>query len=205
MSKLLFNPDCFSNKRSSQYLYEETICATLVKSSRRRKGNKITNQQTQDILNNNLKVSADGTVATFADVDIDNPEIGDVITYSPNGWINLSWTDFTGITPAQSLNIVANVLKISADGSINTHSDVEASGNLTGQILTWDGTNWVNTTAQFITQQQADNIVAANAKVSADGTINTHSDFQSEMNTTKQVIMFNGIIWTSATIPLPIK
>lgn len=205
MPKLLFNPDCYSNKRTSQHLYEESICGTLVKSSRRRLGNKITNQQTQDILNNNVKVSADGTVATFTDVDIDNPQIRDVITYSPNGWVNLPWTDFTAITPTQTSNIIANVLKISADGPINTHSDVQTSGNVTGQILMWNGANWVNTTAQFITVQQVNDINNNTTKVTASSTINVHSDFQSDVNTTAQIIMFNGTVWTSASIPVPIN
>jgi hypothetical protein len=201
MPELLFDPTCWSNKRSSTKLYEENICTQIVKSSRRRANNQISYQQTQDILNNNLKISADGTIATHNDIAIMTPQIGDVFTFADDAWVNMPWTDYTPITTQQSSNITTNLTKISADGPINTHSDVQTVNNMTGEILHWGGTNWVNTTKTFITEQQALDITTANAKVSAAATINTHSDVETVNNMTGQVLMFDGSIWKESTLP----
>jgi hypothetical protein len=201
MSELLFDPTCWSNKRTSSKLYEENICTKIVKSSRRRANNQISHQQTQDILNNNLKISADGTIETHNDIAIMAPQIGDVLTYAGDAWVNMPWSDYTPITTQQSNNITTNLAKISANGSVNTHSDVQTENNIIGQIVHWDGTNWVNTTKQYITEQQAVDITTANTKISADDTINTNSDVQTENNITGQVLMFDGSIWKQSTLP----
>jgi hypothetical protein len=57
-----------------------------------------------------------------------------------------------GITPQQTTDILTNNEKISADGSINTHNDVETTANSYGDILSWNGTNWAN--RQFIPSSQ---------------------------------------------------
>lgn len=44
---------------------------------------------------------------------------------------------------SNNTNVVNNTLKISADGSINTHSDVAAAGAQVGNTLIWNGTQWV--------------------------------------------------------------
>jgi|GEM_PF-5922825 len=48
---------------------------------------------------------------------------------------------------AQDTAIALNTAKVSADGSIDTHSDVDTStvAPVIGQNLTWDGANWVPT------------------------------------------------------------
>lgn len=40
-------------------------------------------------------------------------------------------------------NVIANTAKVSANGSINTHSDVNTSGASTGDLLQYNGSNWV--------------------------------------------------------------
>ena len=53
--------------------------------------------------------------------------------------------DTTTITTQQSNDISTNTAKVSADGSINTHSDVDTSTTApqTGDYFVWDGSNWV--------------------------------------------------------------
>jgi hypothetical protein len=48
---------------------------------------------------------------------------------------------------ANNTAVTANTAKVSADGSINTHSDVDTSTTAptSGQSLVWDGSNWVPT------------------------------------------------------------
>jgi hypothetical protein len=122
---------------------------------------------------------ADGSINTHNDVDYGLAVTGEVLTWDGNKWTNLpSGESGTGITPAQASAIVANTAKVSADGSINTHSDVQVSP-LSGDLLAYDGTNWINIPAiTGITPGQASAIIANTAKVSADGSINTHSDVQ---------------------------
>jgi hypothetical protein len=45
-------------------------------------------------------------------------------------------------------DVVANTAKVSADGSINTHSDVDTATTppTPGQVLEWDGSDWVPAT-----------------------------------------------------------
>lgn len=46
---------------------------------------------------------------------------------------------------SNNTDVIANIAKVSADGSIDTHSDVDTTTvtPLIGETLTWDGTNWV--------------------------------------------------------------
>jgi len=55
-------------------------------------------------------------------------------------------SDITTILTAQGTNTAAialNTAKVSADGSINTHSDVDTSGVANNDLLKYDGTNFV--------------------------------------------------------------
>ena len=158
-----------------------------------------TTQQANDILAANAKVSADGTINTHSDVNALTPNIGDVLAWDGTNWTSLTIGD--SITQQQADNIVAANAKVSADGTINTHSDVQTSDNLTGQVLMWDGTNWVNTTRLLITQQQANDILANNAKVSADGSINTHSDVTIILPAKGDILQWSGSQWVNSPFP----
>jgi len=43
-------------------------------------------------------------------------------------------------------DVVANTAKVSADGSVTTHSDVDITSPTTGQYLIYNGSDWVNET-----------------------------------------------------------
>ena len=60
----------------------------------------------------------------------------------PEGSTNLYYTE--GRVTANT-SVTANTAKVSADGSIDTHSDVDTTtvAPVIGQSLTWDGSNWV--------------------------------------------------------------
>lgn len=47
---------------------------------------------------------------------------------------------------ASAPSVILNTAKVSADGSINTHSDVQYSAPSLNQVLGWSGTEWVNQT-----------------------------------------------------------
>lgn len=58
------------------------------------------------------------------------------------GTINLYYTD---ARVSANADVIANTAKVSADGSINTHSDVDTVTivPITNYVLTWNGINWV--------------------------------------------------------------
>ena len=60
------------------------------------------------------------------------------------GATNLYYTE--GRVTANS-SVAANTAKVSADGSIATHSDVTLSSPTNGQVLTYNGSAWVNAAA----------------------------------------------------------
>jgi len=155
-----------------------------------------TTQQALDITTANAKVSADGTINTHSDVNALTPQTGDVLAWNGTVWTSMTIGD--SITEQQALDIIAANAKVSADGPINTHSDVETVNNIIGQVLMWDGTNWVNTTKTFITEQQALDITANNAKVSADLTINTHSDVTIHLPAKNDILQWSGTQWVNS-------
>jgi hypothetical protein len=155
-----------------------------------------TTQQALDITTANAKVSADGTINTHSDVNALTPQTGDVLAWNGTVWTSMTIGD--SITEQQALDIIAANAKVSADGPINTHSDVHTENNLTGQVLMWDGTNWVNTTKTFITEQQALDITANNAKVSADLSINTHSDVTIYLPAKNDILQWSGTQWVNS-------
>jgi hypothetical protein len=62
------------------------------------------------------------------------------------GWNELGNIPGTGgISPQQIADISTNNAKVSADGSINTHNNVHVNYPAVGDVLSWDGTNWTNT------------------------------------------------------------
>ena len=112
-----------------------------------------------------------GGVQSVTGAAVDNTDpLNPVITSSggpadtdalPEGSTNLYYTEArvnanpnvatntakTGITTLQANSITANSAKVSADGSINSHSDVDTSTATpnNGEALVWDGSNWVPT------------------------------------------------------------
>ncbi len=52
---------------------------------------------------------------------------------------------YTEARVSANTDVAANTAKVSASGSIDTHSDVDTSTSppLSGQVLEWDGSNWV--------------------------------------------------------------
>lgn len=112
--------------------------------------------------------------------------------------LSLTTSQISNFTAAVSAHpaVAANTAKVSASGSINTHSDVDLTGALTDQVLIRNGSGvWVpqditatrtkfdDTGLNFVATEvqtaleELDALVAINtAKVSATGSIDTHSD-----------------------------
>ena len=164
-------------------------------------------------------------------VSIDADDIPDATTTNKFAdQSQLDKVDFISITQAVDLdtlesNVSTNNAKISADGSIGTHSDVDLTGLANDDVLVYDNTSGTfkpeaipsapvdsvngqtgvvsidaddisdaTTTNKFATQSQLDkvdfisvtqavdldtlesNVSTNNAKISADGSIGTHSD-----------------------------
>jgi hypothetical protein len=106
-------------------------------------------------------------------------------------------------TTEQAAAIALNSLKVSADGSINTHNDVETVSPAIGDLLAWDGVNWVNVPATVgITPSQASDIINNNTKVSADGTIATHSDVGITSPVIGDLMEWDGTNWVNKSKPL---
>jgi len=82
-------------------------------------------------------VISDGT--TWARVDNVDPATTDELA---EGSTNLYYTE--GRVTANT-SVTANTAKVSADGSIDTHSDVDTTTSAPGlgEVLEWDGSNWV--------------------------------------------------------------
>jgi hypothetical protein len=155
----------------------------------------ITEQQAADILANNAKVSANGTINTHSDVEYQwNVSNGHILTWDGSSWTNTEESS----TVQERVDILANNAKVSADGPVSTHSDVNILIPGIGDILVWSGSDWINIpyTAGLSAQQVAD-IVESNAKVSADGTINWHNDVQVNPISTSEVIYYDGFEWSS--------
>jgi hypothetical protein len=185
--QLLFNPDCEPLcKRFKDDQYEIDLCTVI---SRRRPPMVFTQQNYNDIY---------GPVSVHSDVETTNPTVGQKLTWDGTNWVN---QDCECITPAQAAAIVANTAKISADGPVSSHSDVETTNPTVGQKLTWDGTNWVNQDCECITPAQAAAIVANTAKISADGPVSSHSDVETANPSIGQVLFWNGTNWVNRTYP----
>lgn len=103
-------------------------------------------------------VSANGSVTTHNDVT--NAGSGSIISTAERNNIAGSVTAHSDVSNAGSGiiisagertaistnqgNINTNLAKISADGSISTHSDVTYNSLTPGEILIWSGTEWLN-------------------------------------------------------------
>jgi len=266
---------------------------------------------------NTAKVSADGSVDTHSDVDTTTtpPNTNEVLSWNGSNWVpaalasapvdsvngqtgvvvldsddisegttNLYYTEtrfntsfsgkdtddlsegvtnlyFTDARVASSPSVVLNTAKVSADGSIDTHSDVDTTTTLPNpnEVLSWNGSNWVpaalttapvdsvngqtgvvvldsddisegttnlyytetrfntsfsgkdtddlseGTTNLYFTDTRVSTspaVVANTAKVSADGSIDTHSDVDTTTTTPNpnEVLSWNGSNWVPAAL-----
>jgi hypothetical protein len=101
-------------------------------------------------------------------------------------------------TAQQAADILSSNAKISADGSVNSHNDVQYSTPEIGQVLGYDGTNWINIPLNIgMSAQQATDIIAGNAKVSADGSINTHNDVNTNQPMLGDILAWDGTNWVN--------
>ena len=133
------------------------------------------------------------------------------------GSTNLYYTD---ARVSANTSVVSNSAKISADQSVGTHNDVDLSGISTGQVLSWSGsqlepitlpTPLSNTddltegsTNLYYTDARVDantSVVANNAKISADQSVDTHSDVDLSGITSGQVLSWNGSQLEPTTLP----
>jgi hypothetical protein len=203
MNSLFDNDLYYPNKRFRNDDYEEYLRTLIVISGkRRRKGMLFTAQQAADITLSNAKVSANGPVSTHSDVATSNPQIGNVLSWDGSNWTNASLQ--MPLTNEQAADILANNAKVSADGPVSTHSDVVTSNPQIGDVLSWDGSNWTNvlaSSAQLLfcpaSAQQAADILANNAKVSANGPVSTHSDVAITNPQVNQILAWNGTNWVN--------
>lgn len=141
-------------------------------------------------------------------VEVDVDEAALSLTASQVTDFAAAWTAEVAGDPT----IAANTAKVSADGPVSSHSDVDTTGAVTGQILRLNGSSvWVvddlsaantsfddSTVVFTATEVQAafealDAVVALNtAKVSADGPVSSHSDVDTSGAVTDQVLSRNG-------------
>jgi len=116
-----------------------------------------------DVAANTTHRTSDGSDHTFIDQDVtsgSSPTFdGANFTGIPNGALStnpLDRANHTGTQTASTISdfdtevsnnasVTANTAKVSADGSIDTHSDVDTSTSppSVGEVLEWDGSNWV--------------------------------------------------------------
>ena len=78
-------------------------------------------------------------------VDSVNSQTGVVVLDSDDISEGVTNEYYTEAKVSANASVVANTAKVSADGSIDTHSDVDTTSvapNI-GEILQWDGSNWV--------------------------------------------------------------
>ncbi len=89
-------------------------------------------------------VSATGSIDTHSDVDVSTnaPTNGQVLNWNGSNWIPADDANTT-YTAGTGLNLSGTTFSLNS--SINNLSDVDVSTNppSNGQILSWDGSNWV--------------------------------------------------------------
>jgi hypothetical protein len=195
----LFNfPPYRPLKRVRDDVYERRMYSEELVGSRRRRGLTISPQQAADILTNKDKISADGSVNTHNDVNYTSPSLGEILIYDGLNWVNGPLLS-GGVSPQQAADILTNKDKISADGSVNTHNDVNYISPSLGEILTFDGLNWVNgpLLPGGVQPQQASDILSNKGKIDANNSINTHIDVEVTNPIIGNILSWNGINWSN--------
>jgi len=98
-----------------------------------------------------------GTTGTISDFnELLTPTNAVLSVNGSTGVVNLTTTNinegtglyYTEARVSANVDVAANTLKVSADGSISTHSDVVLTTPAVNEVLTYDGTNWVNSISQ---------------------------------------------------------
>lgn len=114
-----------------------------------------------------------GTISGHTDVSVSNPQIGEVLKWNGSNWINdtdatgggvgsgITYSDLSveygsasGVGTLTYNNTNGTFTFAPADfsgyltgiGTISEHTDVEVSNPQVGEILKWNGSNWVNGT-----------------------------------------------------------
>jgi len=94
-----------------------------------------------------VKGTEDGLEFSLASTD---DQIASEVPYTPAtgaNWSDPDPTEVKGALDDIAVRVILNDAKVSADGSVDTHSDVDtttAAPN-SGEVLAWNGTNWVPT------------------------------------------------------------
>lgn len=101
--------------------------------------------QNTNITNNANNIATNANNISSNDTDISNLQTEQT---TQNNNISQNQTDISNLQASQSTQdaaIALNTAKVSADGSINTHSDVDTqtAPPVPGDQLEWNGTNWV--------------------------------------------------------------
>lgn len=102
---------------------------------------------------------------------------GDYNTTQVTEWTNLYYTEARVNANA---NVVANTAKVSADGSVTTHSDVTSAGS--GQIITsTERSNiaWSVTVHSDVSNAGSGQIITATERTNITGSVTVHSDVSS--------------------------
>lgn len=165
-------------------------------------------------------------------VDSVNGQSGTVVLDTDDVGEGLTNLYYTEARVNANASVAANTAKISADGSVNTHSDVDTTTTppSNGQALVWDGTNWVpgqagavdsvngetgvvvldtddigeGLTNLYYTEGRVSanaSVVANTAKVSADGSVGTHSDVNLTGISNGEVLVWNGSAFDPGAFP----
>ena len=132
--------------------------------------------------------NAAGVIANAANISTNSGDIANNTTNITTNAAGIASND-TDISALQAEQITQNnaialnTAKVSADGSIDTHSDVDTTTNapMVGQVLTWDGANFVpQTSATGVTDHTLLTNIGTNTHVQidahiADTTTNPHN------------------------------
>jgi len=105
-----------------------------------------------EVVLNNAKVSNVDTDLSLGPISATSMDVNS--SDGTNVTLTAADATFSGVMTAAKFNeVVANNAKVSADGSIDTHSDVDTSTTapVTGDVLVWDGTDWINSNIYLAT------------------------------------------------------
>lgn len=191
--ELLFGKECLRNlKRFPEPCGNEQVY-------RRRKGEPFTDDLALQIATSNAKVSADGTLDTHLDLIYETEAI------TPGFFLIWNGVQFAptfvqlGLSTEQVSFLASSNAIVSADGSINTHSDVQYVGQ-DNALLVWDGVNWVAGNPIYdLTVSERDSIAINSLKVSANGTLDSHSDVAYMGNITfGSMLIWDGVNWVNS-------
>lgn len=123
----------------------------------------VVNSEGQSATTGNLTISASLGVGDLENVSLSNLSTGNLLGYNGSSWVNTTFTETDPVFAASdAAGIAAQDITnwntahgwgdhgqegyLTSTGSINTHTDVTISSVSTDQVLSYNGTAWVNTT-----------------------------------------------------------